>query len=181
MKDKSQLDQWFSYLLVLLVTDNQSYRLHSFAELCNWRRYRFATLFIWNSKVYPKLTILKWNSLSDSEVISSERLTKLPIGRDNVPRRSGATVTGFDTEWEWLSDQDGVWLPVLPPVTAHAHPPSLGPFDAHLHNIPCTRDVGDQNQVEVGVAIDLEPDPSSLLAWHPTWTRKAFKSFCQTI
>lgn len=67
-----------------------------------------------------------------------------------------------------MAHQNGVGLPVLSPVAAHAHPPGFGSFDAHPHDIPCTRDVGDQNQVEVAETVDGESDSSTLSAGYPT-------------
>lgn len=110
---------------------------------------------------------LFWGSESDSEILSGESLTELPVGRDYVPRGGGTSVTACDPEGKWLTNQNRVWLPVLTPVAAQAHPAGPGPFHAHPHDIPCTRDVGDQNQVEVTEAVDGEPDSSALAAWHP--------------
>jgi len=58
-------------------------------------------------------------------------------------------------------------LPILPPVTAHAHPRGFTSFNTHAHDIPCTRDVGDQYQVEVTETVDCESDAACLSAWHP--------------
>jgi len=58
-------------------------------------------------------------------------------------------------------------LPILPPVSAHAVPSTFASFHTHAHDIPCTRNVGDQNQVEVTKAVDRESDSTSLSACHP--------------
>lgn len=108
------------------------------------------------------------NGISNSEILSHERLTKLPIGRSNVPGSGGPTVTACEPERERLTNQDGVGLPVLTPVTAHAHPPCVRPLNACPHDIPCTSHVCDQNQVEVSEAVDGESDPSAPSARHPT-------------
>lgn len=89
------------------------------------------------------------------------------MGRHHVPRSGSSTVTACDPEGERLAHQNGVGLPVLAPVSAQAHPFGFGPFDAGLHDIPCARDVGDQNQVEVAEAVDRESDPSLLSARNP--------------
>ena len=104
---------------------------------------------------------------SNPEVLSCEGLTELPIGRGDVPRGWGAPVAPRNPKRQRLSHQHCVWLPVLTPVAAHGHPASLGPLHQHAHDIPCTRDVGDQDQVEVAEAVDSEPDPTVLAAWHP--------------
>lgn len=105
--------------------------------------------------------------ISDSEILASEGLTELPAGRDHVPRGGAAAVAGGDAEGEGLAHQDGVGLPVLPPVPAHAHPPCPRPLHAHPHDVPRARDVADEHQVEVAVAVDCEPYPSLFPAWHP--------------
>lgn len=111
------------------------------------------------------MTYLAGNfGILDPKILSGECLSKLPIRGDNVQRSGGAAVTACDSEGEWLTNENHVWLPVLTPVTAHAHPLSLWPFHAHLHYVPCTRDVGDQNQVEVTEAIDCVPNPPLLSA-----------------
>lgn len=104
---------------------------------------------------------------SDPEIFAGEGLAKLPIRRYNVPGGGGAPVTGCDPEGEWLTNKNSVWLPILTPVTAHTHPPSLRPFHARPHHVPCTRHVGDQNQVEVTEAVDREPHPSLFSTRHP--------------
>lgn len=66
-----------------------------------------------------------------------------------------------------MSHKYSVGLPVLPPVAAHGHPICVGSFDANAHNIPCTGDVGNQNQVEVTETVNCESDPSLLSTWYP--------------
>lgn len=112
---------------------------------------------------------------SHPEILPSESLAKLPIRWHNVPWSGSPTVTGCDSEREWLTNQDRVWLPVLTPVTTHGHPTSLWPFQAHLHDIPCTRDVGDQNQVEVTETVDCESDSTLLSTRHTVQTKKYTK------
>ncbi|GFY80963.1 expansin A9 [Actinidia rufa] len=87
--------------------------------------------------------------------------------RRDVPGGGGAVVAGSDAEGEGLAHEDGVGLPVLAPVAAHGHPLGVGSFHAHAHDVPCTRDVGDKNQVEVTEAVDRESDPALLSARHP--------------
>lgn len=118
-------------------------------------------------KSLEKKCKLLWAPESDSEILSGESLTELPVGRDYVPGGGGTSVTACDPEGKWLTNQNSVGLPVLTPVAAQGHPAGSGPFHAHPHDIPCTRDVGDQNQVEVTEAVDGEPDSSALAAWHP--------------
>jgi hypothetical protein len=116
---------------------------------------------------FHPLFFLTTSISSNPKVFPCESLTELPIGWGYVPRGWGAPVAPRDPERQWLSHQHCVWLPVLTPVSAHAHPASLGALHQHAHDIPCTRDVGDQHQVEVAEAVDCEPDTSVLAAWHP--------------
>lgn len=104
---------------------------------------------------------------SDTEILSGIGLSELPISWRHVVGRGATPVAASDSEGQGLAHQDGVGLPVLPPVPAHWHPPGVGALHAHAHDIPCARHVGDQNQVEVLVAVDCEPDPSLLYAWDP--------------
>lgn len=109
---------------------------------------------------------------SDAEILAREGLAELPIRRCHVPGSGGASVTAFDSEGNGLAHQISVGLPILPPVTCHAHPACFRSLYAHAHDIPCARDVGDQNQVEVTEAIDCESDSTPLSAWHPAILQK---------
>ncbi|KAK2972365.1 hypothetical protein RJ640_014423 [Escallonia rubra] len=104
----------------------------------------------------------------DAEILAGIGLAELPVSGRHVPGGGGAVVTARDPEGQGLAHKDGVGLPVLAPVAAHGHPLGVGAFDAHADDIPCTRDVGDQDQVEVSEAVDRESDPSLLSAWDPT-------------
>lgn len=71
----------------------------------------------------------------DPEIFASESLSKLPMRRDNVPRSRGPAVAAADPKRQRLADQNGVGLPVLAPVPAHAHPLRFRPFNACFHDI----------------------------------------------
>jgi len=62
-------------------------------------------------------------------------------------------------------------LPILPPVSAHAVPTTFASFHAHAHDIPCTRHVGDQNQIEVTKTVDHESNSTSLSTCHPVQSK----------
>ena len=102
----------------------------------------------------------------DTEILSHEGLTELPISWCHVPWSGGASVTARDSERKGLAHQHSVGLPILSPVSAHAHPLGVGALNTDAHDIPCTRDVGDQNQVEVTEVVDGKPNPSEFPAWH---------------
>ena len=61
-----------------------------------------------------------------------------------------------------MTTEISVRLPVLTPVTAHAHPIRLCAFDPHFLNITCTCYIADQNQIEVTKTVDCEPYSSCL-------------------
>ncbi|URE17110.1 hypothetical protein MUK42_03921 [Musa troglodytarum] len=102
-----------------------------------------------------------------SELAALEGLAELPAGGRDVEAGDGAAVAGGDAEGEALAVEVGVALPVLAPVAGHHLPPGLGALDGHGVHVAGARDVGDQHQVEVGVAVDGEPDPALLHARHP--------------
>lgn len=109
---------------------------------------------------------------SDAEILSGIGLSELPISGCHVVGCGAAPVAASDSEGQRLAHKHRVGLPVLPPVSAHGHPPGVGAFHAHAHDVSCARHVGDQNQVEVLVAVDCEPDPSLLSAWNPAENNK---------
>lgn len=113
------------------------------------------------------LVWLNWIWKSNSEILAGKCLTKLPVGWDYIPWSGTASVTACHPKREWLTNQNGVWLPVLSPVSAHTHPPGPCSFYARLHDIPCARHVGDQYQVKVTESVYCEPYSPSLPAWHP--------------
>ena len=110
------------------------------------------------------------------KLTSLEGLTKLPISRCHVVACDSSTVTGGDLKRETLSIEEGVALPILPPVPWHGLPTSFGPFDGDCIDIPCTRDVVDQNQVEVRVSINCEPYSSLFHTRHPVFIIKKTKT-----
>ncbi|KAF7845483.1 hypothetical protein G2W53_002388 [Senna tora] len=103
----------------------------------------------------------------DAEILAREGLAELPISGCHVAGGGGASVTACDSNGKSLTHQIGIGLPILPPVTCHAHPACFGSFYTNAHDIPCTRHVGDQNQVEVTEPVHCESDSTYLSAWHP--------------
>ncbi|RWW54765.1 hypothetical protein BHE74_00038632 [Ensete ventricosum] len=101
------------------------------------------------------------------ELAAVEGLSEGPGCRSHVVGDDGAAVAGGDLEGEGLAVEEGVALPVLAPVPGHGLPPGPGPPDGHRIHVACSSDVGDEHQVEVGVAIDGEPDAASLPAGDP--------------
>jgi hypothetical protein len=93
-------------------------------------------------------------------------LTKLPISWCDVVACHSSTVTSGNFKREALTIKVGIALPILTPISWHGLPASFWPFDWHCMGNSCTRDVGDQNQVEVRVAIDCEPYSSLFYTWH---------------
>ena len=77
-------------------------------------------------------------------------------------------IAGGDLEGEGLAVEVVVALPVLAPVSGHGLPTSPGPFDGHGVDIACAANVGYEDQVEIGVAVDGEPYASTPPAGYPT-------------
>ncbi|RRT42883.1 hypothetical protein B296_00044776 [Ensete ventricosum] len=105
--------------------------------------------------------------MEELKLYSFEGLAELPIGGHDIVAGDGPAVAGGDLEGEALAIEICVALPVLAPVPGHDLPPGPGALDGDRTHVAGARHVGDQDQVEVGVAIDGEPDPSFLRAWHP--------------
>jgi len=99
-------------------------------------------------------------------------LTKCPVSRHNVVAGESSTITCGHLKREALTIQVRVALPILPPVSRHGLPPSLRPLDGHRMNITSSTDICHQNQVEVWVTIDGEPDPSFLHTGHSVLSQK---------
>lgn len=95
-------------------------------------------------------------------------LTKRPIGRCDVGGNDGSAVAGGDPEGEGLAVEEGVALPILPPIPRHRLPPRPRPLNLDGVNFAGAADVGDEYEVKVGVAVDCEPNPSFLPACHPS-------------
>ncbi|RWV92876.1 hypothetical protein GW17_00044707 [Ensete ventricosum] len=104
-----------------------------------------------------------------AELATAEGLSEGPACRNHIVGDQRASVAGGDLEGEGLAIEVAVALPVLAPVPGHGLPPGPGPFDGHRVHISSSSNVGDQHQVEVGVAVDGEPDPSSLPACDPAF------------
>lgn len=95
-------------------------------------------------------------------------MSKLPIRRCDVVVGEGSSVTESDLKGERLAVEVGVALPVLAPIPRHGLPSiGFGTFDGNRVDIPCTSNVGDENQIEVRVSIDCEPHSSFLHARDP--------------
>lgn len=105
----------------------------------------------------------------DTEILSRESLTELPISWRHVVRGRGTPITSRDPEWKTLAHQHRVGLPVLSPVTAHAYPFCVCSFYAHPHYVPCSRHVRHYYQVEVSETVYREPHSPYLPAWNPVW------------
>ena len=147
----------FPYLL-----KNKNARLPAFNSTQNTTRenivYFFKIKKLWNKN-------LELNSL--------ERLSELPICRDNVVASHPPTITGADLDWKTLSIEVGIALPVLAPVPWHRLPRwrSLGPLDRHRMHVSGASYICYQHQVEVRVAVDGKPYSSFPHTCHPVLTK----------
>ena len=99
-------------------------------------------------------------------MVSFERLAEAPACRHHIVGRHRLAVAGRDGERQALPVQLRVALPVLAPIPAHGHPARPGALDGHRRHVARSPDVGDEHQVEVGVAVDGEADAALLGAGH---------------
>lgn len=86
----------------------------------------------------------------------------MPSRRRNIVARDGLAVAGGHLEGEALPVEEGVALPILTPVSRHCLPSGLRPLDSHRVDVACASHIGDQHQIEVGVPVNGEPNPSFL-------------------
>ncbi len=105
-----------------------------------------------------------------------ERLSEFPVGWGGICRHHMSAVAGGDDERQGLAYQVSAGLPVLTPIACHLNPRICSPPDGNRRHISGAGHVGHQYQVEPGIPIDGEPDPSTLDAWNP-----AKKHTCTTI
>lgn len=99
---------------------------------------------------------------------SSVGLAKGPACRGNIVGDYGAAIAGDYSEGEALAIEVGVALPVLAPVPWHRLPGSSWTLDGNSMDIAGAPHVGDEDKIEVGMAIDGEPDASWFSAGNPT-------------
>lgn len=108
-----------------------------------------------------------FNSL---ELSSGERLPERPPCRRNIVRNNGAPVARGHLKRQALTAEVRVVLPILAPVSGHGLPLSSGPFDRNRLDVAGAPHVGDENQVEEGVAVDGEPYSALSVTSHPART-----------
>jgi hypothetical protein len=102
-----------------------------------------------------------------SELSPAEGLAEGPAAGRCVVGDDGAAVAGGDAEGQGLSVQERVALPVLAPVARHGLPAGALALDGHRVHVAGAADVGDEDEVEVGVAVDSEADAALLVARDP--------------
>ena len=106
--------------------------------------------------------------LAVAELRSSICLPKGPASRCNIVRDHTVSITSGDYKREALPIKIWVALPVLAPIPWHLLPSSSWTLDCHRMHIAGTSNVGDEDKIEVWVAIDGEPDSSAPPARYPS-------------
>lgn len=101
------------------------------------------------------------------ELTSLESLSKLPIGRHYIVAGDSPAVAGGNSKGEALATEEWVALPILSPISWHSLPPRSGPLDGHCPDIPCSTHIRYQDQVEVRITIDGEPQSPFFQTWDP--------------
>lgn len=105
--------------------------------------------------------------VSQSELTSRVGLAKRPVGKSHIVGDRTTSITGCDPEREGLTIEVRVTLPVLTPVPGHDLPTGFRAFNRHSNNITSSTNIGYEHKIEVRVAIDCEPDPTTLFASNP--------------
>lgn len=95
-------------------------------------------------------------------------LAEGPSGGRDVVGDDGLAVAGGDLEREALPVEIGIALPILAPIPGHRLPGGPGAFDGDGVNVASAGDVSDEDEVEVGVAVDGEPHASASPARNPS-------------
>ncbi len=104
-----------------------------------------------------------------SELSSFISLTKTPGSRCHIQGGYRVAITSSDKEGDGLSHKILVALPVLTPVSGHWDPVChVGSFHGDCTHISRATHIAHQHQIEVRIAIDGEPNPSTSCAIHPT-------------
>jgi hypothetical protein len=102
-----------------------------------------------------------------SELSPAKGLAEGPAAGRGVVGDDGAAVAGGDAEGEGLTVQERVALPVLPPVARHGVPAGALALGGHRVHVAGATNVADEDEVEVGVAVDCEADAALLVARDP--------------
>ena len=123
---------------------------------------------------------LQGHNLALLELPSFKSLSKSPILWHNIVAGNCPAIAGCDSEGEALAIDIWVALPILAPVSWHGLPASPRSFDRHSMNITCTCHIGYQDQVEVGMTINGEPNASILHTWDPVKTTNKLKWCCSS-
>lgn len=97
----------------------------------------------------------------------TEGLAKGPVWRSHIGWDNRAAIACCHLEREGLAIEVCIALPVLAPIARHRLPPSSRPFNGGCHYITSTTNICYEHQVEVWVAINGEPDPTTLPAGNP--------------
>ncbi len=104
-----------------------------------------------------------------SELSSFISLSKTPGSRCCIHGGYRVAITSSDKEGDGLSHKILVALPVLTPVSGHWDPVChVGSFHGDCTHISRATHIAHQHQIEVRIAIDGEPNPSTSCAIHPT-------------
>jgi hypothetical protein len=111
------------------------------------------------------------------ELLAGVGLAVAPSSRRGVLRREGAAVAAGDLERQRLAVQQRAVLPVGAPVVAHGLPSRPRALHRYRRQVAGAAHVRDEQQDEVGVAVDGEPDATLLGARHPTQQRKHHQAF----
>lgn len=94
-------------------------------------------------------------------------LPKLPPRRCDIIANQRPAIASGHLEGEALAVEVGVALPILAPILRHCLPPNLRTFDRHGVDVAGATNIGDQDQIEIRMAVNREPNSSLLLTGDP--------------
>jgi hypothetical protein len=100
----------------------------------------------------------------NSELLSRVGLAKRPVRGSHIVGDHRSSVAGCDLERQDLTIKVRVALPVLSPVPGHGLPTCFRAFNRHSNSITSSTNIGYENKIEVRVAVDCEPDSTTLFA-----------------
>lgn len=101
------------------------------------------------------------------ELFAGVGLAVAPASWCGVLGRDGAAIAGGDLERQCLAVEQGTDIPVGAPVAAHGLPARPRALYRHRRQVASAAHICDEQQDEVGVAVDGEPDATLLDARHP--------------
>lgn len=107
-----------------------------------------------------------WFSCGLLELTPFEGLTEVPMWWSNVCGGGNLAIAGCHSERDPLTNQNTFGLPIHAPISCHWQPVCVGSFEFYRCHVPSATNVVYQDEIEVLVAIECEPDAALLYTGH---------------